>query len=136
MKITTRMIDDHQFASSNEAGNTVHIDMRKAAEKTGQSPVEMLQSSLAACAGVEVVGMIKKRKKSVDALRVEVTAVRNGEIPRWLKEIHCKYVLTSPDATEEELEKVVRLAMEKYCSVASSLKSVITFSVEIERPLN
>jgi putative redox protein len=133
MKITTRMIDDDQFVSSNEAGNTVNIDMRKASEKTGQSPVEMLQSALAACAGVEVVGMIKKRKKRVDALRVEVTCVRNHEIPRWLKEIHCRYILTSPDATEDELEKVTRLAMEKYCSVASSLKSAITFSVEIER---
>lgn len=134
MKITTRMIDDHQFASSNEAGNTVNIDMRKASEKTGQSPVELLQSALAACAGVEVVGMIKKRKKGVNALRVEVTSVRNEETPRWLKEIHCRYILTSPDATEDELEKVTRLATEKYCSVASSLKSAITFSVEIERP--
>ena len=134
MKITTRMIDDHQFESSNEAGNTVPIDMRKASEKTGQSPVEMLQSALAACAGVEVVGMIKKRKKAVEALRIEVTCVRNEETPRWLKEIHCKYILTSPDATEDELEKVTRLAMEKYCSVASSLKSAITFSVIVERP--
>jgi len=133
MKITTRMIDDHQFESSNEAGNKVLIDMRHASEKTGQSPVEMLQSALAACAGVEVIGMIKKRKKAVDDLRVEVTCVRNAETPRWLKEIHCKYILTSSDATAEELEKVTRLAMEKYCSVASSLKSEITFSVEVVR---
>jgi putative redox protein len=133
MKITTRMIGEDLFESSNEAGNSVRIDMRKAGEKTGQSPVEILQSALAACAGVEVAGMMRKRKKIVDALRVEVTCVRNTETPRWLKEIHCKYILTSPDANEEELEKVTRLAMEKYCSVASSLKSALSFSVEIER---
>lgn len=133
MKITTRMIDDHLFESSNEAGNKVSIDMRKAPEKLGQSPVEMLQSALAACAGVEVVAMIKKRKRSVDGLQIEVTSVRQEQAPRWLKEIHCKYILTSPDANVEELEKVTRLALEKYCSVASSLKSVITFSVEVER---
>ena len=133
MKITTRMIGDDLFESSNEAGNLVRIDMRKPPEKTGQSPVEMLQSALAACAGVEVAAMMKKRRKAVDALEIEVTAVRNAETPRWLKEIHCKYILTSGDATVDELEKVTKLAMEKYCSVASSLKSKITFSVEILR---
>lgn len=133
MKITTRMIGDDLFESSNEAGNLVRIDMRKAPGKTGQSPVEMVQSALAACAGVEVAAMMKKRRKGVDALEIEVTAVRNAETPRWLKEIHCKYILTSSDATVDELEKVTKLAMEKYCSVASSLKSKITFSVEILR---
>ncbi|MEJ1239617.1 OsmC family protein [Chryseolinea sp. T2] len=133
MKIITRMIGEDLFESSTEAGNLVRIDMRKASEKTGQSPVEILQSALAACAGVEVAGMMKKRRRTVEGLRVEVTCVRNEETPRWLKEIHCKYILTSPDATSDEVEKVTKLALEKYCSVASSLKSVITFSVEIER---
>ena len=127
------MIEDDLFESSTEAGSLVRIDMRKASGKTGQSPVEILQSALAACAGVEVAGMMKKRRRTVDGLRVEVTCVRNEVTPRWLKEIHCKYILTSPDATSDEVEKVTRLALEKYCSVASSLKSVITFSVEIER---
>ena len=125
MKIITRMIGEDLFESSNVHGNTVRIDMRKASEKTGQSPVEMLQSALAACAGVEVAAMMKKRKKVIDGLRVEVTCVRNEETPRWLKEIHCKYILSSPDATTEELEKVTRLA--------TSLKSALSFSVEIDR---
>lgn len=133
MKITTTMTADHLFESTNEAGNKVMIDMRKVTEKTGQSPVEILQSALAACAGVEVAAMMKKRKKTVDALRIEVTCTRNEVTPRWLKEIHCKYVLTSPDATADELAKVTRLAIEKYCSVASSLKGKIGFSVAVER---
>src|ERR671913_1506956 len=99
MKITTRMIGDDLFESSNVAGNTVYIDMREPPEKSGQSPVELLQSALAACAAVEVASMVRKRKKLVNGLRVEVTCVRNEQAPRWLKEIHCKYILTSPDAT-------------------------------------
>lgn len=133
MKITTRMVGDALFESSNESGNTVSIDMRKAPEKTGQSPVELLQSAVAACAGVEVAAMMKKRKRKVEALAIEVTSVRHDQMPRWLMEIHCKYILTSPDATASELTKVTRLAMEKYCSVAASLKAVFTFSVEVVR---
>jgi putative redox protein len=127
------MVGNALFESSNESGNTVSIDMRKAPEKTGQSPIELLQSAVAACAGVEVAAMMKKRKKKVEALAIEVTSVRQDQMPRWLMEIHCKYILTSPDATAGELTKVTRLAMEKYCSVAASLKAVFTFSVEVVR---
>jgi putative redox protein len=42
-------------------------------------------------------------------------------------------VLVSPDATEEEFEKVVALSVEKYCSVASSLSSKISFTAEVRR---
>jgi putative redox protein len=41
----------------------------------------------------------------------------------------------SPDATEAEFIKVVALSVEKYCSVASSLKSNISFSATVKKPL-
>jgi putative redox protein len=42
--------------------------------------------------------------------------------------------LVSPDATEEEFAKVVALSVDKYCSVASSLKSEISYTSEVRRP--
>jgi putative redox protein len=134
MKITTRMVEEDLFESSNVHGNTVSIDMRKKPMKQGLSPVEMLQSALAACAGVDVVAMLKKRKKHIDAFSIEIESKRKEEHPRWLTAIHCNYILTSKDATETELSKLAHLALEKYCSVASSLKSEITISVHILRP--
>jgi len=134
MKITTRMVEEDLFESSNSYGNKVSIDMRKKDVKQGLSPVELLQSSLAACAGVDVVAMLKKRKKHIDAFSIEIEAKRKEEHPRWLTDIHCKYLLTSLDVTETELTKLAHLALEKYCSVASSLKSVITISVQVIRP--
>jgi uncharacterized OsmC-like protein len=49
-------------------------------------------------------------------------------------DIHCKYIITSPDVTEEELLKVAHLSIEKYCSVAASLHSTIHIAVEVKRP--
>jgi len=134
MKITTRMVEEDLFESSNVYGNNVFIDMRKKPLKQGLSPVEMLQSALAACAGVDVVAMLKKRRKHIESFSIEIESKRNEQHPRWLTEIHCNYILTSQDATETELSKLAHLALEKYCSVASSLKSVITISVHILRP--
>ncbi|MEJ7646614.1 MAG: OsmC family protein [Chryseolinea sp.] len=134
MKITTRMIEEDLFESSNIHGNKVPIDMRKKPLKEGLSPVELLQAALASCAGVDVVAMLKKRKKHIEAFTIEIEAKRKEHHPRWLTDIHCSYLLTSLDVTETELTKLAHLALDKYCSVASSLKSVITISVHVIKP--
>jgi len=135
MKIITRMLEDELYEASNLYGNKVSIDMRKSPAKKGQSPVELLLSSLAACGAIDIVIMLKKRKKTIQAFTIETEGVRREETPRSLISIHCKYVITSPDVTNEEAHKAAKLSLEKYCSVGASLKSEITFSVEISRPL-
>jgi putative redox protein len=127
------MIEDELYESSNIHGNKVRIDMREHGSKENLSPVENLLASVAACGAVDIVIMLKKRKKKIVDFQIETEATRNPEPPRWVKSLHCNYIIVSPDVTEEELEKVARLALEKYCSVASSLKSEISFSVEVRR---
>lgn len=134
MKTITRMISDEVYDAVNENGNHVTIDTRKVEERQNQSPTELLLSALAACGAVDIVLMLKKRKKSVGDLIIETRGTRREDAPRFFTEIHCHYILTSNDATEEEFQKIAHLALEKYCSVASSLKSKVTFSVEIISP--
>lgn len=134
MKMVTRMLEDELFEASNVYGNTVSIDMRKSPYKQGQSPVELLVSSLAACGAVDIVMMLKKRRKSIQAFTIETEAKRANGTPRLLTHIHCKYCITSTDVTAEELHKIAKLSLEKYCSVGATLKSEITFSVDITRP--
>ena len=133
MKIITRMIDTELYEATNPAGHTVSIDMREPGVKNGQSPTELLLSSLAGCGAVDIVIILKKRKKNIIDFIVETTGTRREESPRLYTEIHCKYIITSPDVTEDELTKAAALSLEKYCSVAASLNSNITFSVEIKK---
>lgn len=133
MKITTRMIEDEVFAAVNDMGNEVKIDTRKVEEKKDQSPVELVLSALGACGAVDIVVMLKKRKKTISEFVIETEGTRQEDTPKYFTRIHCHYILTSPDATVEELNKVAQLSLEKYCSVASSLKAEITFSAEVKR---
>ncbi len=134
MKTITRMVSDEVYEAVNENGNRVTIDTRKVEERQNQSPTELLLSALAACGAVDIVLMLKKRKKAVQDLIIETRGTRREDAPRFFTDIHCHYILTSADATEEEFQKIAHLALEKYCSVASSLKSKVTFSVEIISP--
>jgi putative redox protein len=134
MKIITRFIEDEVYEASNALGNTVRIDMRNPEIKANQSPVELLLSSLAACAAVDVILMLRKKRKEIIDLQIETEGERNEVPPRYFKKIHSKFILISPDTSEEDLYKVTKLSIEKYCSVASSLKSEISFSVEVRNP--
>lgn len=134
MKIVTRMLGDELFEGKNESGNTVKVDLRKGAEKVNLSPTEMVLSALAGCSGVDVISMLRKRKKSIDEFVIETDGTKHEPAPHYFTNIHVAFTLTSSDATEEELQKISALALEKYCSVASSLKAEISFSVKVKRP--
>lgn len=134
MKSITRMIEDEVYVASNEYGHEVTIDMRGKDIKKYQSPVELLLSSLGACGAVDITIMLKKRKKTILEFITETEGTRRDEPPRSFTKLHCHYRVTSPDVTEEELLKIAKLSLEKYCSVADSLKATVTCSVEVVRP--
>lgn len=134
MKINLKYLDDKVYESVNETGNTVKIDMKDPEDKEYQSPMQLLLSATVACAAVDIVSMIKKKRKNFINLEAEIEGERRDEFPRKFTDINIKYILTSPDTSEAELDKVVSLAVEKYCSVAGSLDSDInlTHSVEVK----
>jgi putative redox protein len=129
--VTVRMKADHEYESVNPQGNVVQIDMYDPKDKKAQSPMDMVLSALGSCSSVDAVLMMKKKRRTVIDLIVEVEGDRNEGVPSFYTDIHLKFILISPDGKEEEFAKVVALSVEKYCSVASSLKANITFSSEI-----
>jgi putative redox protein len=134
MKIVTKMVEDELYESFTADGIKTTIDMRPLPAKQHQSPVENLLSSLAACGAVDIIVMLKKRKKTILDFTIETEGTRRDTPPRSFTKIHCKYIISSPDVTSDEFEKTAKLSLEKYCSVADSLKAEITFSIEIKRP--
>jgi putative redox protein len=131
--VTVRMTSDLTYSAQNPQGHAVYIDMNDPELKQGQSPMELLLSALGGCASVDAVLMMKKKKREILDFFVEVEGLRNDGVPGYYTDITLHFVLVSPDATVEEFEKVVALSVEKYCSVASSLSSKISFTAEVRR---
>ncbi len=132
--VTVRMKADLEYEARNPQGNLVNIDMYDPEHKRAQSPMDLLLSALGGCASVDAVLMMKKKRRDIVDFFVEVEGIRNDGVPAYYTDIELKFVLVSPNATEEEFEKVVALSVEKYCSVSSSLKSNVTFKSEVRRP--
>jgi putative redox protein len=131
MQVRTRMLDDERYESTSDAGLAVTIDMRAPHVRTHQNPPELLLSALTACSAVDVVAILKKRKKSVHSFDIVTTGRRRTEHPKAFTDIHCEYIIHSNDVTEDEVLKAAHLAIERYCTVAASLKSKISWSARV-----
>ena len=130
---TTQYVAEFEYQATNPTGNVVQIDMYDEPErKQAQSPMELLLSAAAACAAVDVVGMLKKKRKTVNDLKVVAVGERREQHPRHYTDILLSFKLSSPDTKEEELAKVVALAVDKYCSVAATLRGVADVRYESE----
>jgi putative redox protein len=57
------MLAPKEYESKNDSGNILNIDMYDAKSKDYFSPMESLLAALASCACVDLVEMIKKRRK-------------------------------------------------------------------------
>ncbi|WP_417602698.1 OsmC family protein [Owenweeksia hongkongensis] len=137
MKISLERKNDHLlFEGKSETGNTVTIDGSRAngGDDAGMSPMELLLTAVAACASFDVSLILKKQRQDVKSLKVDASGTRpeEGQVKPF-KTIHLHFKLTgTPD--ESKVARAVELAVEKYCSVASSLDPQIKvthdFSIE------
>lgn len=132
MKIKLGHKADKEYFCVNESNNRVEIDMYDAENKEAMSPMQLLLSGVISCAAVDIVQMVKKRRKTLTDFSGEVIGTRRDEIPKKFTDIDIKYTFVSPDLTDKEAERIVGLAVEKYCSVASSLDPEINITHSFE----
>ncbi|MDQ2664876.1 MAG: OsmC family protein [Gemmatimonadota bacterium] len=109
---------EHVFDTGRPDGPVARLD---GSGHTAQSPPDALLSALAACSGVDVVDYLAKRRTAVTKLSIDVEADRREAHPRRFEQIRLRYDVQGASIERSHAERAVRLAFERYCSVAASL---------------
>ncbi len=109
---------EHVFDTGRPNGPVARLD---GSGLTAQSPPDALLSALAACSGVDVVDYLAKRRTPVTQLSIDVEADRRELHPRRFEHIRLRYDVHGVDIDRSHAERAVRLAFERYCSVAATL---------------
>ena len=122
VKVSMSYLDDEKYSVENESDNELIIDMYDKDMKKNLSPMELLLSAVTTCAAVEVVSMIKKRRRDFKDIKAESLGFRADTHPMYYKEIKVMYVIYSSDLKDNEAERFISLALTKYCSVGSSIR--------------
>jgi putative redox protein len=100
--------------------------------KTGMNPMEVLLNAVGACAAFDIVEMLTKRRLELKSYRIELEGVRADGTPSYYTHIKAKHFFNAPGLDQKTAERFVELGMNKYCSVAASLKAEISFEVVLE----
>ncbi len=138
MKIELHRIDDgFNMEATDEAGHKVLMDTsgEQGGRNNGVRPMQMLIMGLGGCTAIDVVMILKKQKQEVSDFRISIQAEREeGKEPALWKSAHILFSLEGK-IEEGKARRAAELSMQKYCSVAETLRrsgTEITWDVKIK----
>lgn len=120
----TRVHGDYGFEVKDAYGQSVKIDNspEHGGDHFGVRPMQMLLMSLAGCSGMDVISILKKQRQNVTDYKTIVHGEREqGVEPSVWKHVELEFIIYG-DVEEGKAQRAVELSINKYCSVAETLR--------------
>jgi putative redox protein len=140
MKAQVKWIDGVSFVGESQSGHAVVMDGAPEAgsRNIGMRPMELLLIGMGGCSSFDVVTILKKARQPITDCVAELNAERADDIPKVFTKIHVHYVVTGKGLNPAQVERAIKLSMEKYCSASLMLGKTaeITHDFEIVEPAN
>ncbi|MET6997388.1 OsmC family protein [Chitinophaga defluvii] len=125
MKIALQRIDDgFNMEAADENGHKVLMDssIENGGKNNGIRPMQMVIMGLGGCSAIDVAMILKKQRQEVTDFRIEIDAEREkGKEPALWESAHIIFHL-SGNIDPDKAARAVELSMNKYCSVAETLR--------------
>ena len=129
MEASVNWTDKGRFVGSASSRHSIVMDT--GAEKTANSPMELVLLALCGCTASDVVGILGKKREPFTGLEVRAEAERADGYPAVYTSIHLTYLVRG-QVSQKAVADAVRLSKEKYCSVSAMLEKTakITYTIE------
>lgn len=121
MKATLKLGRNMRIIGSNEQGLETAFDSYTSAggDNSAPTPMEIFLQAMAACSFMDVVSILRKKRKQIDSLTINIEGQRTNEHPKVFNTVHLIYELISTDAKLNDLELSVELSQTKYCGASA-----------------
>lgn len=120
----TRVEGDFGFEAQDADGHRVRIDTspETGGNNFGIRPMQLVLMGLGGCSGIDIVSILKKQRQVVEGFNMVVEGEREaGKEPSLWENITIVFELTG-NIDPEKARRACELSMEKYCSVAETLR--------------
>jgi putative redox protein len=125
--VRVTMTGDMAFTAVGESGNAFTMDasVESGGHASGPTPVEALLASAAACSGMDVISILRKKQQDVTSYRIEISGDREppGTWPRPFQSIHIRHIVRGNNVDMGAVARAVALSDEKYCTVVTTLRA-------------
>lgn len=122
--ILERKKGDMGFDARDEMGHVLQTDTshENGGDDYGYRPMQLLLAGLGSCSAIDVMLILKKQRQVVEDFTIEVHGEREQDVtPALWKSAHITFHLKGA-IDREKAERAVLLSMERYCSVAETLR--------------
>ncbi|MBZ5857345.1 OsmC family protein [Flavihumibacter profundi] len=119
-----RQSGDFGFEATDAAGHTVRMDTSPegGGNNYGVRPMQMVLMGLGGCSGIDVVSILKKQRQEITYFSMHIEAEREtGKEPHLWKSARIVFTIGG-NIDEDKAKRAAQLSMEKYCSVAETLR--------------
>lgn len=125
MKIELKLLENMHFEGISPDQHKTYFDAlpENGGENKAPRPMEVMLQALAACTSMDVVAIVRKKRKTVEAFQVIIDGERKDTHPKVFTKIHIKYILKSPDAEMKDLERAVELSETTYCPAIAMFRA-------------
>ncbi|MGZ5255051.1 MAG: OsmC family protein [Flavitalea sp.] len=120
----SRVNGDFGFEAKDSNGHTVRMDTSPETGGTnfGVRPMQMMLMGLGGCSGIDIVSILKKQRQDLKDFKTFIEGEREaGKEPSLWENVTIVFELTG-NLDPEKAERACALSMDKYCSVAETLR--------------
>ena len=124
----TRVQGDFGFEAKDANGHTIRLDTSPETGGTnfGVRPMQALLMGLGGCSGIDIVSILKKQRQTIDDFNMKIEGEREAEaIPSLWTDVKIVFELKGK-IDPEKAKRACELSIEKYCSVAETLRKAGT----------
>jgi putative redox protein len=135
-QVQVTWVQNEQFVGMDSTKHSIVLST--SSEGTGSKPSDLLLIALGACSGVDVVGILNKKRQKFSGLQIKVSGEQDADPPWTFRKIHVEYVVRGRGLSEKAVQQAIELSETKYCSVAATVRGVaeITSSYQIVEESN
>lgn len=137
----TRQQLDYGFAAIDANGHRVLMDTspETGGNNYGSRPMQLMLMALAGCSAIDVISILQKQRQTVQDYRMVVRGEREqGKEPSLWKQIEVDFYIYG-EVEEAKAQRAADLSIEKYCSVAATLRAAgasIQYKVLVNQPMS
>lgn len=120
----SRTNGDFGFEAKDATGHIARMDTSPETGGTnfGIRPMQMLLMGLGGCSGIDILSILKKQRQTVERFRMLIEGEREpGKEPSLWQDINIVFELKGA-IDRDKAQKACELSMDKYCSVAATLR--------------
>lgn len=119
-----RVQGDFGFEAVEANGHTIKMDTspESGGVNFGIRPMQVLLMGMGGCSGIDIVMILKKQRQVIDNFSMKIEGEREtGQEPLLWEHVKIVFELTG-DIDVDKAQRACELSMNKYCSVAETLR--------------